>query len=1207
EIKGIVDAYRGANPGLKYVVIAGNDNAIPFFRYPDQSLLGQESGYVPPVLSTSASEASLRNDYVLSQDAYGSSTQISLRTSTLPVPGLAVGRLVETVGEIAGMIDAFLTNTSYTSNGVVSPRTALVTGYDFLADAAHAVNDELASGIGNGYQPDKLITESGISPEDPRSWTATALGQALLGSRHDLVFLAGHFSANSALAADFATSLITTDLAASQVDLTNALVWSAGCHSGYNLVDADKLDGVTLPLDWVQAFAQKKATLIAGTGYQYGDTEFLEYSERLYANFARQLRAGDSGTDVKVGEALVKAKLDYLAATPDMRGIHEKAFLEATLFGLPMLGINMPSGRGAVVPPGPTISPQLVPSGPANSLGLRTAEITVSPTTLVEHLLELRQYTNTSSVPPTWVTTNATWLTDGLAGATISNPAEPVLPLIAVNVTPIDPPAPAGKTVLRGVGFTGGTFSDTTTIPLTGAPTTELRGVHVPFVSPVFYPMRPWSINYSGALAGNGSTSLLVTPVQHRAEDIARGTSTRRAFGNMGLRLYYSGNLGSVALSDAPSIVSVLALSSGGTTTFSAQVVGDPKASIYETWITYTGAGLNAWTSVPLAQCVATAATPLPVACGGISDSRRWKVTMPDVAGLRYIIQAASGTGLVTLDDNRGAYYQVGGLGETPTATTIVSAPSIGTFGGTADVTVALASGGSALAGKNVIVSIGGAARAGLTDAFGKVMAKVPLVSVPGNYPVIASFGGDENFQASSATAAVEIAIAKAQTNLATVSLSIGAATVGAQLIASLGTGQQQALIQEAVTFVVSGTNGTKTIVAITDYLGRAPLPPTGLPAGTYTLTATFAGNATYTGATGTGTLTIAAQSITFSNGGLPSTLPYPGSVTFTVASGTGESVTVKLSPASSGFCTLSGTGPTYTLTAVSPGTCQIVASVGATTTTTAVEVTATVTIVKGAQAITFAPLPDKTWGDPDFNVAASGGASGNPATFSSQTTSVCTTSGTNGATVHLVDGGPCTIAANQAGNGFYDPAPPVLQTFTVKPAAQSITAISFNPATPIFTTLGTFTVSATTTSGLVASFTSITTGTCTVAGSTVTMLAAGLCTIQADQAGSSKYAAAVSLTASTTIGKGSQSITFAPISDQTYTGPATQITVSATAVPSGLAVSFAASGSCAISGSNLAPATVALMSTGTCSITASQAGDGNWLPAAVVTQSFAI
>ena len=64
------------------------------------------------------------------------------------------------------------------------------------------------------------------------------------------MFLAGHFSANSALAADFKTNLITSDLAG--VDLTNALVFSAGCHSGYNIVDTDGIKSVTFTLDWAQ-------------------------------------------------------------------------------------------------------------------------------------------------------------------------------------------------------------------------------------------------------------------------------------------------------------------------------------------------------------------------------------------------------------------------------------------------------------------------------------------------------------------------------------------------------------------------------------------------------------------------------------------------------------------------------------------------------------------------------------------------------------------------------------------------------------------------------------------------------------------------------------------------------------------------------------------------------------------------------------------
>ncbi len=89
-IKDIVTAYRASNPQLAYVVIVGPDGVIPFFRYPDDSLLGPESDYVPPVGSDTASEASLRLNYVLGQDEYGATDTLALGTGTLPIPDLAV-------------------------------------------------------------------------------------------------------------------------------------------------------------------------------------------------------------------------------------------------------------------------------------------------------------------------------------------------------------------------------------------------------------------------------------------------------------------------------------------------------------------------------------------------------------------------------------------------------------------------------------------------------------------------------------------------------------------------------------------------------------------------------------------------------------------------------------------------------------------------------------------------------------------------------------------------------------------------------------------------------------------------------------------------------------------------------------------------------------------------------------------------------------
>ena len=126
-----------------------------------------------------------------------------------------------------------------------------------------------------------------------------------------------HYNAGSTLAADWKTELTAPEVAASSADLLNATVIGAGCHVGDCTVDEDAVAQVTLEPDWAQAFAiQRVGAFIGGTGDQYGDTEFIEYNERLYVEFARQLRSGTPATTVAVGKALVAAKRKYLSETP---------------------------------------------------------------------------------------------------------------------------------------------------------------------------------------------------------------------------------------------------------------------------------------------------------------------------------------------------------------------------------------------------------------------------------------------------------------------------------------------------------------------------------------------------------------------------------------------------------------------------------------------------------------------------------------------------------------------------------------------------------------------------------------------------------------------------------------------------------------------------------------------------------------------------
>jgi PASTA domain len=155
----------------------------------------------------------------------------------------------------------------------------------------------------------------------------------------------------------------------------------------------------------------------------------------------------------------------------------------------------------------------------------------------------------------------------------------------------------------------------------------------------------------------------------------------------------------------------------------------------------------------------------------------------------------------------------------------------------------------------------------------------------------------------------------------------------------------------------------------------------------------------------------------------------------------------------------------------------------------------------KANQTITFWANVGKTYGDADFNVAAT--ASSRLA-VSFAASGACTVSGT---TVHLTGAGSCTITASQAGNAKWHPAPDVVQTFSAAKASQMIVFAALAN-----TTYGAadFTVRASASSRLPVSFAAG--GTCTVSGTTVHLTGAGSCTITASQAGNANYLAATAV-----------------------------------------------------------------------------------------------
>ncbi|PAT37256.1 hypothetical protein CK625_06430 [Vandammella animalimorsus] len=191
----------------------------------------------------------------------------------------------------------------------------------------------------------------------------------------------------------------------------------------------------------------------------------------------------------------------------------------------------------------------------------------------------------------------------------------------------------------------------------------------------------------------------------------------------------------------------------------------------------------------------------------------------------------------------------------------------------------------------------------------------------------------------------------------------------------------------------------------------------------------------------------------------------------------------------------------------------------------------------KQPQVITFPPQPAQTF-SPNGTFTLSGvkgGDSKNPVTYSSSTPTVCTVDAAGKVT--MLAAGDCTIAADQAGNDNYSAAAQVSQTIAIGKQVQAITFPAQQKQT--FSPNGTFTLSGVKggDSKNPVTYSSTTPTVCTVDANSgeVTMLAAGDCTIAANQAGNDNYSAAAPVSQTIVIGKQPQTITSPAQPAQTF------------------------------------------------------------------------
>ncbi|WP_448697761.1 gliding motility-associated C-terminal domain-containing protein [Mucilaginibacter sp. AW1-3] len=236
-------------------------------------------------------------------------------------------------------------------------------------------------------------------------------------------------------------------------------------------------------------------------------------------------------------------------------------------------------------------------------------------------------------------------------------------------------------------------------------------------------------------------------------------------------------------------------------------------------------------------------------------------------------------------------------------------------------------------------------------------------------------------------------------------------------------------------------------------------------------------------------------------------------------------------------------------------------------------------------QAINFPPVATVTYGCADIMAGATSTNSGIPISYSSSNTSIATT-GASG-NIHITGAGTVTVTVSQAGDQIYSPAASVSRTFTVLPAALTIKADDqtrvYGVADPIFTFTYTGLVNGDSAGNLAA---------LPIATSAAVITShPGNYTLSISGAVSPNYTITY-VPATLTITKAPQIISFDPIPVQRIGSHRTTVNIT---VNSGLPLVISSSSPlvATISGS-----VVTFNGTGHTTITASQAGDIDYLPA---------
>ena len=358
-IANLAATYRAARPGVKYETLVGGDDQIPFFRLPDLTTVSNETDYASTFLDKPNQYfGSLASGDVMSDNPYGTTSPTPFFDRYLYVPSIALGRLVESPTDITNAVNQFIS-----FSGRLAPSTALVTGYDFLADGSHTVATSQAAERGATNVKTLIDDPGSTSPK----WSATSLNTALGSNPATVLSLNAHYDHYRLLPSDQGALFDTSQMTGK--NLARKFVFTMGCHAGFSASDIIVGGADSRHLDWAQVYGAGGALFAGNTGFGYGDTSAVAYSEQLMAELSTRL----DGT-VTAGQALMFAKNAFKQNLGTLDVYDEKVLSETTFYGLPMYQVGT-----AVTPPAPP-APRPTTAEPSIGANIVSTSIASTPT-----------------------------------------------------------------------------------------------------------------------------------------------------------------------------------------------------------------------------------------------------------------------------------------------------------------------------------------------------------------------------------------------------------------------------------------------------------------------------------------------------------------------------------------------------------------------------------------------------------------------------------------------------------------------------------------------------------------------------------------------------------------------------------------------------------------------------------------------------------